>query len=102
MKPVRPLILGCSPAVLRLLFLLSTLAAQPVPEAAAPASELPIHSVEQELLEPERAFQLSARHHDSQTIELTYKIAEGYYMYRGRFKFLLEPKTSGKVVHDIF
>lgn len=93
MKPHKPSILRYA---LNVLLLLATLAAQSVLAAAGPASESPVRSAEQELLEPGRAFQLSARHFDSQTIELTYKIAEGYYMYRGRFKFVLEPKTSGK------
>jgi thiol:disulfide interchange protein DsbD len=78
------------------LLVLVTVAAQSVLSAAGPASETLIRGVEQQLLEPERAFRLSARHIDTQTLELSYKIADGYYMYRGRFKFVLEPKSSGK------
>lgn len=52
---------------------------------------------EPELLEPERAFQLTAKRLDNKTLELTYKIAEGYYMYKGRFKYAAEPVTSAKL-----
>ena len=54
-------------------------------------------NVAPELLEPERAFQLSARRKDHKTVELQYKIAEGYYMYRGRFKFAVVPPASAKL-----
>lgn len=96
MKPDNLSILLRPPVVLRVLLLLATLAAQSALAADRTPSESSAPSVEQDLLEPERAFQLTARHTDAQTIELTYKIAEGYYMYRGRFKFMLEPKTSGQ------
>ena len=52
---------------------------------------------EPELLEPERAFQLTAKRLDSKTLELTYKIAEGYYMYKGRFKYAALPTTAAKL-----
>lgn len=52
---------------------------------------------EPELLEPERAFQLTAKRLDNKTVELTFKIAEGYYMYKGRFKYAAEPVTSAKL-----
>ena len=64
--------------------------------AVAPAVASPA-IVEPDLLEPERAFQLSTRRKDSKTVELEYKIAEGYYLYRGRFKFSIEPSTSVKL-----
>ncbi|MBC7500715.1 MAG: protein-disulfide reductase DsbD [Herminiimonas sp.] len=38
-------------------------------------------------LEPERAFHLTSRMIDATTIEVSYAIAEGYYMYRDRFQF---------------
>ena len=68
--------------------------------SSAAASAAPMASskiVEPELLEPERAFQLVARRQNSKTIELHYKIADGYYMYKGRFKFAVEPPTSMKL-----
>ena len=46
-------------------------------------------------LEPEQAFQFSARSIDAKTIEVRYRIAEGYYLYRERFKFALDPASSG-------
>jgi thiol:disulfide interchange protein DsbD len=41
----------------------------------------------QELLEPEKAFHLSARALDARNVEVTFQIADGYYMYRERFSF---------------
>jgi thiol:disulfide interchange protein DsbD len=46
-------------------------------------------------LEPEQAFQFSARPTDANTIEIKYRIADGYYLYRERFKFALDPAASG-------
>ena len=46
-------------------------------------------------LEPEQAFPFSARVVDAKTIEVKYGIADGYYLYRERFKFALDPATSG-------
>ncbi len=62
----------------------------------------------QDLLEPDKAFRFSARALDAQTIEVSYRIADGYYLYLDRFKFDVEPKsvTLGKaqfpqgLVHD--
>lgn len=48
-------------------------------------------AVEGELLEPELAFKLSARALDGQTLEVRYQIAEGYYLYKDKFKFQAEP-----------
>ncbi|MBC7684059.1 MAG: protein-disulfide reductase DsbD [Bdellovibrionales bacterium] len=42
---------------------------------------------EAEYLEPDAAFKFSARMLDPQTVAVTYDIADGYYMYRERFKF---------------
>jgi thiol:disulfide interchange protein DsbD len=39
------------------------------------------------LLEPEKAFGFSARVLDASTVEVGFVIADGYYMYRERFKF---------------
>ena len=43
--------------------------------------------VEGELLEPEQAFKFSARALDANNIEVRYQIADGYYLYREKFKF---------------
>ena len=43
-----------------------------------------------ELLEPEKAFRISARALDARNVEVTFQIADGYYMYRDRFSFATE------------
>lgn len=47
-------------------------------------------SAADDLLAPEQAFAVSARFRDAKTIELNYKIADGYYMYRKRFRVTSE------------
>src|SRR5512141_366479 len=47
----------------------------------------------QDLLPPELAFKFSAQALDANTLELRYRIADGYYMYRDKFKFAVEPQT---------
>src|SRR5690606_34327466 len=69
--------------LLRLLFLSLSLAS------------LSLHA--QELLDPEQAFRFSARAVDAQTVELRWEIAPGYYMYRDKFSFSVEPGTLGSV-----
>lgn len=49
-----------------------------------------------DFLEPEMAFKFSARMLDPKTAEVTYKIADGYYMYRERFAFKAEGATLGR------
>lgn len=41
----------------------------------------------EELLEPEKAFRMSTRVLDERNVEVRFDIADGYYMYRERFKF---------------
>lgn len=48
---------------------------------------------EDELLEPSKAFRFSARVLDPLTVEVRYAIADGYYLYRERFRFAAEPAT---------
>lgn len=63
-----------------------------------------------ELLAPEKAFRMSARPIDAQTVEVEYRIAGGYYMYRDRFRFATESGRPvagvqiprGKPKHDEF
>ena len=43
----------------------------------------------QELLDPDKVFKLSARALDPSTIEVSYRIAPGYYLYRKNFRFEL-------------
>mgnify|MGYP000980287388 FL=1 len=46
-----------------------------------------------EPLDPAQAFRFSARALDTHTIEARWKIAEGYYLYRDKFRFEIEPET---------
>ena len=46
-----------------------------------------ISSAQDELLEPDKAFSMSTRVVDANTLEASWKIARGYYMYRDKFKF---------------
>src|SRR5258708_27261304 len=48
-----------------------------------------------ELLEPDKAFRFSAQTLDAATVEVSYAIADGYYLYRERFRFAAEPATVG-------
>ena len=50
---------------------------------------------EGDLLEPEKAFVLSAKVLDAKTVELRYQIAKGYYLYHDKFKFQIEPADVG-------
>jgi thioredoxin:protein disulfide reductase len=51
-----------------------------------------------DFLEPEQAFKFSAKMLDAKTVAVTYAIADGYYMYRERFKFAVEGATLGAPV----
>ncbi len=80
------------------LLMLPALAAATGPGAASNIGTIG----EQELLEPERAFLLSARFKDAKTAEFNYKITDGYYMYRARFKVVAEPKSSAILGKAVF
>ena len=47
-----------------------------------------------DLLRPEVAFKPSARALDGQTIEVRFEIANGYYLYRDKFRFTVEPDST--------
>jgi len=49
----------------------------------------------EEPLAPEQAFRFSAKAIDADTIEARWQIVDGYYMYRDKFKFVLEGGTLG-------
>lgn len=53
------------------------------------------HVHAQEFLDPEEAFKFSARALDAQTIEANWKIADGYYLYKDKFKFALTGAKLG-------
>lgn len=57
---------------------------------------LSAHAHAQEPLEPEQAFRFSAQAIDAQTVEVRWDIAPGYYMYRDKFSFTVEPGKLGK------
>ena len=48
-----------------------------------------------EFLDPAVAFKPSVRALDGQTIEVSYEIAKGYYLYRDKFRFAVEGETVG-------
>jgi thiol:disulfide interchange protein DsbD len=58
----------------------------------------PAAHAEEDYLEPEAAFRFSSRMLDQKTIEVSYQIADGYYMYRERFAFRAEGATLGEPV----
>ena len=53
----------------------------------------PAQAAEQDLLEPDHAFRFSARVLAPDAIEVRYNIAPGYYLYRDKFKFAVQPAT---------
>ena len=71
----------------------------------------PLLAAAQDLLEPEKAFKFSARALDGRTIEVRFDIADGYYLYKDKFRFAAEPAANklgtaqfppGKVKDDEF
>ncbi|HEX8741126.1 MAG TPA: protein-disulfide reductase DsbD domain-containing protein [Casimicrobiaceae bacterium] len=62
-----------------------------------------------QLLPPDQAFRLSARVLDRDTVEVRFDVADGYYLYRDRMSFRVEPVAArapelppGKRKHDAF
>jgi thiol:disulfide interchange protein DsbD len=55
----------------------------------------PALAAEDNFLEPEKAFQFSARPLDAKTVEVTFDIAPGYYLYRDQFRFAATGATLG-------
>ena len=63
-----------------------------------------------DLLEPEKVFRMSTRALDATSLEVRFAIADGYYLYRDKLKFTLEPGPlqappilpPGKVKQDPF
>ena len=54
------------------------------------AAQLKLGGSAESLLEPEKAFRFSARALDDSLLEVRFAIADGYYMYRERFRFSLQ------------
>lgn len=61
---------------------------------------LPLISTAQEaeLLDPEKAFRISTRALDERNVEVHFQIADGYYLYRDRFRF---ETAAGKLLADV-
>ncbi|HEY0336803.1 MAG TPA: protein-disulfide reductase DsbD domain-containing protein, partial [Burkholderiales bacterium] len=47
----------------------------------------------EDLLEPDQAFRFAARALGRDAVEVLYQIAPGYYLYRDKFKFAIDPAT---------
>jgi thiol:disulfide interchange protein DsbD len=78
------------------LFALAALAGA-APRAVADHSPTHRGKASDELLEPEKAFRLAARPLDARTIEVSFDIADGYYMYRDKFRFAADPASGAKL-----
>ena len=50
-----------------------------------------------DLLQPEKAFQFSARALGADAVEVSFRIADGYYMYRDKFRFALDDASGAKL-----
>src|SRR6187399_2778628 len=50
-----------------------------------------------DLLEPEKAFRISTQALDANNVEVRFAIADGYYMYRERFRFAVDPGSDAKL-----
>lgn len=70
-----------------------------------------VTAAQDDLLEPEKAFAFSARTAGPDSIEVRYVIAPGYYLYRDKFRFVLDPADAvagppvippGKIKKDEF
>lgn len=60
----------------------------------------PASAAEPEFLDPEVAFKMEAKALDAHTVELRFTVAEGYYLYRDKFKFTTEP--AGQPIEPAF
>lgn len=62
------------------------------------ANAAPLLNGLDELLDPQKAFRISARALGGQSVEVEFKIADGYYLYRNRFSFATE---SGEPLAEV-
>lgn len=58
----------------------------------------PAAAAEPELLDPEKAFRISTRGLDRNNVEVRFQIADGYYLYRDRFRF---ETAAGQLLADV-
>jgi thiol:disulfide interchange protein DsbD len=56
------------------------------------AAHLPVFAADPQLLPPEQAFRFSARAVNDRTLEARFAIADGYYLYRDKFRFAVSPE----------
>ena len=68
-----------------------------------------VPGLQAKLLPPEQAFRFSARALDASTLEARFDVADGYYLYRDKLRFTVEPVAArpvelpaGKRKHDEF
>lgn len=70
-----------------------------------------VASADPKLLPAEQAFRFSARALDESTLEARFSVTDGYYLYRDKLKFAVEPAAAGgaspalppgKVIEDEF
>jgi thiol:disulfide interchange protein DsbD len=59
------------------------------------AGALQTARAEDDFLPPEKAFQFSAKPHDAKSVDVTFAIAPGYYLYREQFKFAASGASLG-------
>lgn len=85
--------------------------ARPAVCAAALALATLAFAADPKLLPPEEAFRFSARVLDDKTIEARFSVADGYYLYRDKLAFAVDPAggavgapalPAGKVKEDQF
>lgn len=66
-----------------------------VATAACLAAAATAFAADPELLPPEQAFRFAARALDDRTLEARFAVADGYYLYRDKLKFTVEPDAAG-------
>jgi len=54
-----------------------------------------------ELLPPEQAFRFSARALNDRTLEARFAVADGYYLYREKLRFAVEPEIAGLAIPQL-
>lgn len=55
---------------------------------------------DEELLEPDQAFEFSSEFQDAYSLRLSWRIADGYYLYRHKFKFVSQTQ-SNKIIEPV-
>jgi thiol:disulfide interchange protein DsbD len=62
---------------------------------------LPAAQAEQEFLKPDQAFVISAQSSDGKTVRVNWQIADGYYLYQSKFRFLSDSPGVEFGDHDL-